>query len=267
MGAIGITINGAAGRMGLRLAELVHERDDLALISRWERAGHPSIGDSMYGCPVTAQWDGSVGDVIIDFSTDEGLLGLLAETGRLAIPLVSGTTGLSPDALRQLEQAGSRIPVFYSANMSTGIHVLKKLARLAAESLGPEWDVELVEMHHNRKIDSPSGTALALVDEVKNAWPEELHPVYGREGLGGPRKSGEMGVFALRGGDVIGEHELILAGSGETLRLKHTAISRDLFAAGALRAGSWLVGQKPGFYTMEDIRAGGPNRERRNGPH
>jgi 4-hydroxy-tetrahydrodipicolinate reductase len=143
--------------------------------------------------------------------------------------------------------------VFYAANLSQGIYALRMLARRAAELLDSEWDVELVEMHHNRKADAPSGTAAALIETVQEAWPIPLEPVYGRAGLPGPRGEHEMGVFALRGGTVVGEHELIFAGPEETLRLSHQAGSRMLFARGALRACRFVAQQPPGLYGMDDL--------------
>ena len=251
-----LTVNGACGRMGRALMELALAAPGLSLASLWDRAGaSDGVFDARPGLPaVTEQWVSKSGDVVVDFSRTEGLRSLLKnwpDDNNSA--LVSGTTGLDDELLELLGRRAERSPVFYAANMSQGVHALRMLARRAAELLDSEWDVELVEMHHNRKADAPSGTATALIETVQEAWPTPLRPRYGREGICGPRGEGEMGVFALRGGSVVGEHELIFAGPEETLRISHQAGSRMLFARGAMRACRWIASQPPGLYGMEDL--------------
>ena len=254
--ALTITINGACGRMGRALIELATAAPDLVIESLWDRTSHPLAGfDGATGIPVvTGPWESSPGAVIIDFSREEGLRTLLTEWPQGTDPaLISGTTGLDDELRGLLAQRAERTPVFYAANMSQGIHALHVLARKAAELLDGEWDVELVEMHHSRKADAPSGTAAALVETLQSAWPRPLQPVYGRSGLCGPRNADELGVFAVRGGSVVGEHELLFAGPDETLRISHQAGSRLLFARGALRACRWLAHKPPGLYGMDDL--------------
>jgi 4-hydroxy-tetrahydrodipicolinate reductase len=251
-----VTLNGACGRMGRELVARLRDARTLQLHALWERSDHPDQGrDALAtGIAVSAPWCGDPGDVIIDFTDPDGVDRLLdgwpAEGGPA---LVVGTTGLGPGLRKRLDGLGARVPVFYAANMSLGIHVLRKLARRAAELLDGDWDVELVEMHHSRKADAPSGTAVALVETLQDSWPEPLTPVYGRSGLCGPRKRGEMGVFAVRGGGVVGEHELIFAGAEEALRISHRAQNRGVFATGALKAAEWLVQQAPGSYGMDHL--------------
>jgi 4-hydroxy-tetrahydrodipicolinate reductase len=185
-------------------------------------------------------------DVIVDFSVPEAFARLLE---RAAVPVVSGTTGVLPDGRPVgvlVDAAAGRLPILHAANFSAGVAVLAKLVREAAAAL-PDYDVEVVEMHHIGKRDAPSGTALRLV--------EGLGPVV--NGRTGPRVPGEVGVHALRGGDVIGEHTVYLAGPGERLALGHLATRRGVFASGALRAARWLVGRPPGRYRFEDVFAPG----------
>lgn len=254
--AITVTIHGAGGRMGRALVELVRAAPDLELASLWDRPDHPRCGQDLYGVGValSGAWATAPGQVIVDFSLPQGLRGLVAGwPDHCESALISGTTGVTTDGFVQLDGLAQTRPVFYAANMSMGILALRMLAKRAAELLDDDWDVELVEMHHNRKVDAPSGTAVALVETVQEAWPVELVPVTGRSGQCGARGPGEMGVFALRGGSVVGEHELIFAGPEETLRLSHRAESRDLFARGALKVIRWLVEKVPGRYGMDDL--------------
>lgn len=253
---IGVTVNGACGRMGRAVVSAIEGSfPNVKLVSLWERVGHPSIGVPCSGSsiPVSAQWDTDPGDVIIDFSTPEGLDSLLDGLEKHSSALVSGTTGLKPNTVQRLKKAAQFVPLLHASNMSVGIQVMHLLLREIAKALGPEWDVEMVEMHHRWKVDSPSGTALSLARTLEEAWPGGLEPVYGRKGTYGPRSKREMGIASVRGGDVVGEHEVIFAGPGEVLRLRHSALSRSAFAIGALQAAVWLAGRSPGFYTMEDV--------------
>ena len=241
--------------MGGELIAQALEFEALEIVSLWESPEHPGLGavEPSTGLTVLPQWDGPVGTVVIDFSVREGLAALLAGAAERTFALVSGTTGLTDDDREALGRLGQRAPVFHAANMSVGIHILRTLAAQAARMTGGRWDMEIVEMHHNRKADAPSGTALALAETLEEAVDLGLDRVSGREGLIGPRKRGELGVLALRGGDVVGEHEVLLAGPGEVLRLKHQALSRAVFAAGACAAAVWVARQPPGLYSMNDM--------------
>jgi len=250
-----VTVNGALGRMGREVIVQVLEAEGLDIVSLWESPSHPGVGnvEPLTGLSVLPQWEGPIGTVIIDFSVREGLASLLAGAGDNVFALVSGTTGLTEDDGKALATLSERAPVFHAANMSVGIHILRNLAARAAQMTRGKWDMEIVEMHHNRKEDAPSGTALALAETLAGAVDVELTQVAGRDGLIGPRKRGELGVLALRGGDVVGEHDVIFAGPGEVLRLRHQALARAVFAAGACAAAEWVVGQPPGLYSMNDL--------------
>jgi len=253
--ALGLSVNGACGRMGREVLALAAQAPDIEVVSAWDRMENPSTGraDPFTGTQITVQGEGPVGDVIVDFSTRDALIELCVRLGPLPCALVSGTTGLDRKALSSISTFAKRHAVLHSANMSTGIAVMHELLRTASRLLDPGWDVEMLEMHHRRKTDAPSGTALSLATTLKSVWMEKLEPVYGRQGLRGPRPRGEMGILALRGGDVVGEHEVILAGTGEVLRIRHDALSRSVFAAGALKAARFLAKAAPGMYTMDDV--------------
>jgi 4-hydroxy-tetrahydrodipicolinate reductase len=187
--------------------------------------------------------------VVVDFSLPAAVPELLRLAARQGVAVVSGTTGLTDASI--LERAAQQIPVLWSPNMSLGVQVLADLAAEAARRLGPSFDIEISEVHHRKKIDAPSGTALRLAEAIQKVRP--LRPVTGREGNVGARTSEEIGVFGLRGGDVIGDHTVYLFGPGERIELTHRATTRDLFAEGALRAARWVVSQKPGRYSLADV--------------
>jgi 4-hydroxy-tetrahydrodipicolinate reductase len=194
--------------------------------------------------------------VIIDFSSDAGTRAATALAVRERSPLVVGTTGLSAETLEALDAASATVPVLISANLSVGVALLRRLVRETARSLGSSWDVEIIETHHSAKRDAPSGTALALVEEVRAAHATHHPVVAGREGLPGPRRHGEIGVHAVRGGSVVGEHVVQFLGSSERIELTHRADSRTVFASGAIRAALWLRGRPAGRYTLDDVVAG-----------
>jgi 4-hydroxy-tetrahydrodipicolinate reductase len=211
-------------------------------------------GAGVAGVEITADTAASLlgADVVVDFSTAAALPRLLPLAARARVAVVSGTTRLDAEAERLLDEAARVVPVLWAPNTSVGIQVLAELVAQAAARLGLTFDVEIVEAHHRAKVDAPSGTADRLRRAVAEAR-EGLVPVHGREGLVGPRKSEEIGVLALRGGDVIGDHTVHFLGQGERLELTHRATSRDLFARGALRAARFLLGKPPGRYTMADV--------------
>jgi 4-hydroxy-tetrahydrodipicolinate reductase len=166
---------------------------------------------------------------------------------------VSGTTGLGDDERGALEKASKRVAVLWEPNMSVGVHVLGRLVSQAVSALG-DWDVEIAETHHRAKLDAPSGTALRLAEIVQRARAAPAHFVYGRRGKSAPRGgAGEIGIVALRGGDIVGDHTVHLMGGGERIELTHRATSRDVFAHGALRAAGWIVARPPGMYAMKDV--------------
>ncbi|XXT86285.1 4-hydroxy-tetrahydrodipicolinate reductase [Sorangium sp. So ce281] len=262
-----VAIHGASGKMGQAIVRLAaNERAQVvgAIVSRGssrigrdvgELAGTGTLGVAMSD-------DTSAGllgaDVVIDFSRPEALPRLLHLAMRAKVAVVSGTTRLDGTCERLLDETAQHVPVLWSPNTSIGIHVLAEIAASAARRLGPGYDVEIVEVHHRAKVDAPSGTAVRLADAVRAAREPSatLADVHGREGNVGPRKANELGIFAVRGGDVIGDHTVHLLGPGERLELTHRATSRDLFARGALRAAWHLHGKPPGRYTMADVIGG-----------
>ena len=194
-------------------------------------------------------------DVVIDFSAPAATLALAAIAARAGTAVVSGTTGLGDDARAALDAAAARVPVLWEPNMSVGVHVLTRLVAQAAAAL-PGWDIEMVETHHRAKVDAPSGTALRLVEAMQQAMAgDHAHRVHGRQGRPGPRAADEIGVHAVRGGDVVGDHVVHFLGGGERLELTHRATSRDVFAHGAVRAAQWLAGRPAGRYGLCDVLA------------
>ena len=192
-------------------------------------------------------------DVIVDFSTWKPGADLLTYALKHRIPAVIATTGLSEEQLAAIDEAAKGIPIFRSGNMSLGIALLRALAKKAASVLGETFDIEIVEAHHNRKADAPSGTALMLLDAVKEGCESEREAQFGRHGRDCKRRKQEIGVHALRGGTVTGEHEVCFFGTSERVKISHSAENRSVFAAGALKAAAFLAGQKPGMYSMDDV--------------
>lgn len=225
-----ISIFGAGGRMGRAIAEAAELRGDVR-ISRH----HP--------------------DVFVDFSAPDAVGKHLAEVRRAGRPILIGTTGLSPDHHRLIDEAAAEIPLIYAANTSLGVNLLAFLVRETAARLGEEWDVEIVEMHHRMKADAPSGTALMLGRAAAEGRGVGLDEVAerGRDGITGPREPGRIGFASLRGGSVAGDHLAIFAAEGERLELGHRAESRAIFARGAIEAALWLVGRPAGRYSMADV--------------
>ncbi len=194
-------------------------------------------------------------DGVIDFSSPAASMRLLAAAKDAKRPLVIGTTGFTPDQRAAIDEAGRDIPVLFSPNMSLGVNLLFRLTEIAAKALQNEFDIEVFEAHHRLKKDAPSGTAKRLVDIIKSSVDElrSADEVHGRNGITGERKNDEIGVMAMRGGDIVGEHTVYFAGIGERIELTHRATRRDIFAAGAVRAIEFLIGKKPGVYTMFDV--------------
>lgn len=194
-------------------------------------------------------------DAVIDFSFHNVTAGLAALCGAHGKALIIGTTGHTEAEKQEIQTVTAKIPVVWASNYSTGVNTLFWLTRKAAEILGPSFDLEVVEMHHRMKKDAPSGTARSLAEILAEVRQEQLDKVvrHGRSGITGERTSTEIGMHALRGGDVVGDHTVIFATQGERVELTHKASSRDTFANGALRAAQWAVQQKPGLYSMQDV--------------
>lgn len=192
-------------------------------------------------------------NVLIDFSNPSLLPSLLSFGEKRKIPLVLCTTGYSKDQVDAINKASEQIPVFYSGNMSLGVNLLIELAKKAAKVLGDSFDIEIIEKHHNHKIDAPSGTALMIADGVSSALNEEMHYVYDRHSQRKPREKTEIGIHSIRGGTIVGEHDVIFAGPQEVLTISHSAQSRDIFALGAIHAAAFLASKDKGLYNMSDL--------------
>ena len=265
--AISICISGLAGRMGLRLLALAQEDPEVRLVSALEQPGHLWVGQDAgrigglnkdLGVMVTENVPPRSGaQAILDFTNHTAATERAEEAARLGIPIVIGTTGLTEAEKKRIAAVATRIPVIHAPNYSIGVNVLQKVASLVARSLGDAYDVEIVEAHHNQKLDAPSGTALALAEAVAAGLKRNLKEVavYGRHGLVGKRPPKEIGIHALRLGDVVGDHTVYFAAGGERIELTHRASNRDTFARGALRAAKWLAqNRKPaGMYTMAQL--------------
>ncbi len=251
--------------MGGRIAALaLADTKSFQLVSAMEMAGHKILGSDVgtlagAGPCGVAVSEGIQGDpqVIIDFSTPEGTLKWLDIARQKKLGLVIGTTGLTESQLAEVADAASQIAVVQAPNMSVGVNLLFKLMGEVAKALGDDYDIEITETHHRFKKDAPSGTALGLARSICQATGKELDKVlvHGRSGLS-PRKPGQIGMHALRVGDTVGEHSVYFGNVGETITISHSAHTRDTFARGALRAAAWLVGKKPGLYTMQDVLFG-----------
>lgn len=192
-------------------------------------------------------------DVIIDFSHPSALTGLLAFAKTRKLPVIISTTGLSSEQKDELTEASKEIPVFFSANMSLGINLLISLAKKAAALLEDNFDIEIVERHHNQKIDAPSGTALAIADAINDTLTYEAEYVYDRHSVRKKRKKTEIGMHAVRGGTIVGDHTVIFAGTDEVIELKHSAASKEVFAVGSVKAAKFIVGKPSGMYNMDDL--------------
>jgi 4-hydroxy-tetrahydrodipicolinate reductase len=245
-----ILLSGACGRMGRTVAELCRERD----ITVAAGVDVSACADEL-GFPVYPSFDAVnvKADVIVDFTRPEMLPELIDYALREKLPAVIATTGFNPADMKRIKDAAQFIPIFQSANMSLGINLLKSLIRQAAVVLGESFDVEIVERHHNRKIDAPSGTALMLFDELNKCYPGGREMVPGRESRTQARDHREIGVHAIRGGTLAGTHEVGFYGSGETLTIIHDAQNRTVFAQGAIAAAAFLKDKPAGYYAMDDL--------------
>ena len=261
---VGIVIAGAAGRMGRMLVGLASSNPSLRVLAALEAPEHPQLGvdagriagGAELGVPLAASVSGvPAGSVLIDFTAPDPTLEHVRVAAAHGWGAIVGTTGFRPEQEREIDLLGERIPLLRAANMSVGVTVLLDVAKEVAHRLGGSFDIEIAETHHRLKKDAPSGTALALGRAVAAGRGVVLqeHAVYGRDGLVGERPDGEIGVMALRGGDVVGDHTVFFFGTGERIELTHRAQSREAFAAGALRAAAWIAGRPPGLYEMRDV--------------
>lgn len=245
-----ILLSGCNGKMGRVITACVAERDDCRIVAgidlnTQQKAGYP-VFDSPEHVNVKA-------DVIIDFSHPSVVSPLLQYAKANKIPAVIATTGLSEEQIASLKAAATEIPIFFSANMSIGVSLLLELAKTATRVLGSSFDIEIVEMHHNQKLDAPSGTALMLADGISAEMDRTMHYEYDRHAKRCKREKNEIGIHAVRGGTIVGEHEIIFAGHDEILKLSHSARSKEIFAVGAVNAAVYLHTKGPGLYCMADL--------------
>ena len=248
-----LIISGCNGHMGRVVSSLCEADPDLAVAAGFDLLGTADREFPVFSSP--AEFSGEA-DVVVDFSSTAALTPLLAFCTARRLPLVLCTTGFSETQLVEIESAATAIPIFRSANMSLGVSVLQALVKKAAAVL-EGYDIEIVERHHNRKVDAPSGTALMLADAAASARLQPSEYIYDRHSVRQPRGCDEIGISSVRGGTIVGEHEVIFAGRDEVIELRHSAQSREIFASGALRAARFLAapGQRPGLYSMSDLVA------------
>ena len=261
----GIVVTGATGRMGQTLVKMIAASDKMRLVACVERAGHPWIGQdmgtAMGGAPLgVALTDDALeafskAQGVLDFTTPAATVEFAALAAQARAVHVIGTTGLEPAHIEKINAAARHAVIVRAGNMSLGVNLLVGLTRKIAAALDDDWDVEVIEAHHRMKVDAPSGTALMLGRAAAEGRGIALEDsmVSGRDGITGARKRGTIGFSAIRGGDIVGEHDVLFAADGERISIRHVATDRTIFARGALKAVLWGQGQKPGAYDMMDV--------------
>lgn len=248
---IKIIMHGCNGKMGQVISKLIENEENCTIVAGIDPSVNKSnpypVFSKIEDCDINA-------DVIIDFSTASAVKPLLQYALRKQLSIVVCTTGLSNDELEIIKEASEKIPVFFSANMSLGINLLINLLKRTTEVLSnANFDIEIIEKHHNQKIDAPSGTALALADAINETLDTAYEHKYDRSIERKKREKNEIGIHAVRGGTIVGEHSVIFAGRDEIIELKHTAMSKEIFAVGAVNAAKFLVGKNPGLFNMENL--------------
>ena len=245
-----IILSGINGHMGQVIVRLAESREDTKIVCGIDVNTEEKNGIPVYASPQDFTGDA---DAIIDFSHPSAFHALIEYAKERHIPAVICTTGLTAEQRDELLEASLTLPVFFSANMSVGVNLLIDLVKKATSVLTPDFDVEIIEKHHNQKVDSPSGTALAIADAIAETTPYDAEYTYDRHSVRKKRAREEIGIHALRGGTIVGEHSVIFAGSDEIIEIKHTAMSKEIFAAGALTAAHFMAGKENGLYSMKDL--------------
>ena len=249
---IRMIMHGCGGKMGRVVAEIVASDDACQIVAGID-PGLPLADFPVFATPAECT---VAADVIIDFSTATAVPALLAFAKAKNIPLVACTTALSEETMALLQETSKSVAVLKSANMSVGVNLLMELVQKAAQILyDANFDIEIVEKHHNQKIDAPSGTAMALANAINEAMEQQFHYVYDRSQTNEKRERKEIGVHAVRGGNIVGDHDVIFAGRDEVIELTHRATSREVFAVGAVKAAKYLAFKDPGLYSMKDVLA------------
>lgn len=261
----GIVITGASGRMGQMLIQTVLENDKVQLAGAIEREGHDWVGRDVGECMGGAALGVTVSDdplevfanaqVVIDFTAPEATVGFAHLAAQARMVHVIGTTGMEEQHLAKIQAAARHAVVVRAGNMSLGVNLLTRLVEKVAKALDDDYDIEVIEAHHNRKVDAPSGTALMLGEAAAKGRGVSLSAVEdrARDGITGARKRGDIGFSVIRGGDIVGEHDVMFAATGERITLRHVASDRSVFARGALKAALWGLDQGPGEYDMIDV--------------
>lgn len=246
---IRIILSGCNGKMGHMVTKCVDNFNNLSIVAgidmKTDNTLSYTVFNNINNCTIDA-------DVVLDFSRPTSLPSISEYCIKNTIPLVICTTGYTIEENKQIIDLSKKIPVFHSANMSFGINIVNNILRKISSSLYNDFDIEIIEKHHNQKVDAPSGTALMLADTIKSSIEEETIYTHGRVGTSKRHKK-EIGIHAVRGGNIVGDHDIIFAGQGEVIEIKHSAISREVFAAGALKACQFIYNKENGMYDMDDI--------------
>ena len=262
---IHVVVNGACGRMGRLITQGVAQQEDMTLVGAIEYPAHPEIGNDVGVVAGIGEVDIAISsdisevianaDVVIEFSTPDASLQHLGQVVNADKAMVLATTGFNADELTEVHELASKIRCVMAPNMSLGVNVMIQALELIAKALGDDYDIEIIEAHHNHKADSPSGTALRLAETVADAVGRDLDEVgvYGRHGIIGPRPKKQIGVHAIRGGDIAGDHTVMFATEGETLSVVHRAHSPEAFAKGAIRAARWVVNAPRGLHDVSEV--------------
>lgn len=245
-----IIINGCNGKMGQVISRLAEEDENVSIAAGFDINNKINNSYPVFKSP--EEFTGEA-DVVIDFSHPSSLTGILNYCKKHNMPVVLATTGFSTEQKAEFKEAAKEIPVFFSANMSLGINLLISLVQKAAKLLEGNFDIEIVERHHNQKIDAPSGTALAIADAIDETLSYPAEYVYDRHSVRRKRKSTEIGISSVRGGTIVGDHEVIFAGNDEVIEINHHAASKEIFAVGAIKAAKFMTGKAPGMYDMNDL--------------
>lgn len=247
-----IIINGINGAMGQTIIKTLSQFKEINVV-----AGIDKMSNNEYPFPVYSDISlcDTKADAIIDFSRPEALDGLLTYAKETSTPLLVATTGLSDAQIEKIKSASKNVAIFFSANMSLGVNLQMNLIAKAASLLYPDFEIEIIEKHHNKKVDAPSGTAYALADSINNALGGKLKYIFGRHGRTQKREANELGIHAIRGGTIVGEHSVMFIGRDEVIEINHIATSKQVFAIGAIRAALFLNGKEPGLYSMQDLVA------------
>ena len=249
---VNIFLNGCCGRMGHTIAKMCQHNDEYKVVAGCDVTTCDDFSFPVYSNPQDCAEDF---DVIIDFSNAKAVPTILNYALTRNKPFICCTTALSDDTVAELLKASETIPVFKSANMSVGINLMLELVKKCTKTLYPEYDIEIVEAHHNRKLDAPSGTAMMIANAISQEIPEEVDYVYDRQSRNEARKKTEIGISSIRGGNIVGDHSAMFINDEEIITVSHRAMTRDVFAKGALTAAGFMCGKKAGYYNMSDVIA------------